>query len=343
MRDFISEPRLNSYKNTLKLKCPEQILRAYYWNKALSASIYPVVQSLEVTLRNALNEAVKAHHAGKFGGDDWWFEHLNVDIQDAKIAAMSPKNKERWLKPSGKRKKQSWSEQQVLSAIRDLEKEGRSPVYHDDVIGRLTFGYWVGMLGKDYEDVTHKTRLWPNLLPHVFPNTPHKPRRLKLEKSFRRVKELRNRFSHHEPVWKFYKEKPSGEPDYTQPVYGLNTSLELLSKAYEEMLMLIRWMSEDRYQSFIKSRLDVDFRKLCSHDGFYGFVYPSKIKNTAHEKGFCEVCENKPNRRCSWHHSKQSVLLGVRCQSTKHLNTFVGLGVIKYDDSDRQRRPAQTA
>jgi len=280
MKHFISASRLNSYKKILKLQEDSEILKAYYWNKALSGAIFPAMQALEITLRNALNEAVKNHHNGKYKGDDWWFEHLNKDIQDAKIKKMSSSKKDKWLKPCGMRKKQSWSEQQILGIIRDLKKEGRLPVFHDDVLGRLTFGYWVGMLGEDYENVTTKTLLWPNLLPHVFPNTPHKPKRLLIEKSIRRVKDLRNRLSHHEPIWKFYQENPGGTPDYNLPIYGLTTSLQLLERAYDEVLTLVRYMSEDRYQSFVDAKLDIEFRKLCSHDGFYAFVDPDKIANT---------------------------------------------------------------
>lgn len=280
MKHFISSARLNTYKSILKIKNEDEILRAYYWNKALCGSIYPVMQTLEVTLRNALNESVKLHHNGKYLGKDWWFEHMATDIQNSKIKKMSQIKRDKWLKADGvTRKKQSFAEQAVLGIIRDLHKENRIPILHDDVISRLTFGYWVSALGSDYEDVTNKKLLWPNLLPHVFSNTPHKPKRLKIEAALRRVKDLRNRMSHHEPIWKFYQLDSTGKSDYSKPVYGLNTSLSLLEKAYDEVLNIIRWMSEDRYQSFIAGKLDVDFRKLCSHDGFYGFVNPDKILN----------------------------------------------------------------
>ncbi len=41
MKHYISEARLNSYKTILKLKDEDQILRAYYWNKALCGANYP--------------------------------------------------------------------------------------------------------------------------------------------------------------------------------------------------------------------------------------------------------------------------------------------------------------
>jgi len=240
------------------------------------------MQTLEVTLRNALNESVKTCHDGKYQADDWWFEHLVTDVQDQKISRMSPQQKGKWIDlGTGRRKKKNHQEQQLKRTIVDLKREGRTPVIHDDVIGRQVLGFWTTFLGKGFEDVTTKKLLWPNLLKDVFPNTPHKPKRAEIEARLKSIKDLRNRISHHEPVWKFYKPLPSGAPDYKTPVYGLNPSLLLVERQYNEILELIRWMSEDRYQSFIYARLDIEFRKLCSHDGFYAYVDSNKIKNVA--------------------------------------------------------------
>ncbi len=237
------------------------------------------MQALEVTLRNALNEAVKSHQGGIYVGDDWWFEHIATAIQDRKIKKMSAEKRKKWLKPDGTRRKQSFAEQSVLGISRALMREGRIPLLHDDVISRLTFGYWVAVLGEEYEDVTNKRLLWPNLLKVAFSNTPNAPKRARIEAALKRIKELRNRMSHHEPIWKFYKPAANGELDYSQPIYGLKTSIHMLERAYDEILEVVRWMSEARYQSFIDGKLDIEFRKLCSIDGFYGFVNPSAIKN----------------------------------------------------------------
>jgi hypothetical protein len=137
------------------LRWHRQVLRAYYWNKALCGAIYPVMQTLEVTFRNALNEAVKCDHQGKYQNQDWWFEHIAIDIQNKKIKKMSSSKRDKWVNSVGKRRKQSYAEQTVLGIQSELKKEGRFPILHDDVISRTTFGYWTAFLGTDYEDVTH--------------------------------------------------------------------------------------------------------------------------------------------------------------------------------------------
>ncbi|EKZ9225785.1 Abi family protein [Vibrio vulnificus] len=290
MKKFISDPRLNTYKSLLRLKTDEEALRAYYWNKALSGALYPALQALEVTLRNALNEAVKNYHTGAYANDDWWFEHIATDVQNNKIRKMPPVKKKHWLKTdrSGAtvRRRHSYFEQQVLKTQRDLRSEGRTPIRHDDVLSRLMFGFWCGLLGDDFEDVTNKALLWPNLLKEVFPNTPYKPKRHQIEKTLNRVRDLRNRLSHHEPIWKFYHLLHDGSPDYSNPVWGLTASLGLLEKNYNDILEFIRWISQERYNAFIDAKMDVEFRKLCSQDGFYSYVDKSQVEKTVGRSRF---------------------------------------------------------
>lgn len=45
------------------------------------------------------------------------------------------------------------------------------------------------------------------------------------------------------------------------------------------MLEVIKWMSLDTYSSFLLSKMHIDFKKMCSLDGFYAFVNKEKISN----------------------------------------------------------------
>ena len=277
MEAFISASRLQTYDKILSISNPDKQLKAYYWNKRLCAAIYPVMQALEVTLRNALNEAVKAHGIAPYLGQDWWFEHISTHVQNKKINKMSAHNKQKWLKPDGSRKKLGYQEAAIKKVIRDLNKEDRYPIHHEDVLSRSMFGFWLAFIHKDYEDSTNKSLLWPNLLSVVFPNYPGKVKLSKVSARLQWIKDLRNRMSHHEPVWKFYKYKPNGSVDYSKPVYGLNASISILEKQYNEILETIRWMSQERYDSFIHAGLDAEFRKLCSINGFNAFVKPDLV------------------------------------------------------------------
>lgn len=59
LENFISAERLDIYEKHLKVE-HHQIMPAYHWNKALAGSMLPALQCLEVTLRNALDQAIQS-------------------------------------------------------------------------------------------------------------------------------------------------------------------------------------------------------------------------------------------------------------------------------------------
>ncbi len=284
MSDFISTPRLHSYRKILKVKKPNQIMRAYCWNIAVSAALYPVIQTLEVTLRNALDMAVRNNHAplassGKpsYSGQRLWFKLMVTERQNSAILRMNSHQKSKWLRSDGTRKKYNYSEDHIRKVEREISRY-KTYVQPEDILSNVPFGFWTTFLGEDYEDLTNKHLLWPNLLHDVFPNAPIGYTRGNIEEQFNLVREFRNRFAHHEPVWKFFDRNPLDNTiDYTKPIYGLSASLSLLNKQYDQMLNIISWMSQNTYDSFLASNMHVEFKKLCSLDGFYAYVNKEKI------------------------------------------------------------------
>lgn len=283
MTTFISNSRLSSYQHILKITDQNQILRAYYWNIALSSSIYPLIQTLEITLRNAIDQAVRNHHQPitqynkpSFKNDPYWFENILRDVQDTKISRMNATKKSRWLNAQGQRIRFTSGEDAVNKARLEVNRY-RTQVHAEDILSRMTFGFWTTFLSNDFQNALTHHLLWPNLLSEVFPNAPLGTSRSDIEQQFTFVREFRNRLSHHEPVWKFYTTLPNGQLDYTHPIYGLNPSLNLLKIQYDKMLTLIKWMSIDTYNQFCDAKMDYEFRKLCSLDGFYGYVDREKI------------------------------------------------------------------
>lgn len=134
----------------------------YLWNVSVSEALYPVLQFVEVSLRNRLHEAI-----GRFVGRRWLSDggFLQRREQDAVQSACGqtarpPGNIAEWIIPE------------------------------------LSFGFWTGLLGRACEP-----RLWPSLLRTVFPGIPRRSRTRKaVARRFHDVRLLRNRVSHHEPV-----------------------------------------------------------------------------------------------------------------------------------------------
>lgn len=275
MQELISKERLTSYSSILKLSNEREILRAYYWNKALCASIYPALQCLEVSLRNAIDIAIKANPplGGMYVVDDWWLHNLCEYLGDKKI------KKAKRFDAGGNRIRFLWEEEQQKKVRKRLmSKSGNiSPA---SIMAGLDFGYWTGMFGPDYEDSGSGTLLWPNLISKVFPNCPAGTDRHVIEAKLNRIRELRNRISHHEPIWKFYALKGNSNAlDYTNPIYGLNASISILKKCFDEIIEIVSWISPDRERYLIDSNVCSSFRRLCSANGFNAYVHPHKLKS----------------------------------------------------------------
>lgn len=292
---YITEERLSIYSKHLKVK-KEAELAAYHWNTALAGALFPAIQCLEVTLRNAIVQAVQSNPPpaakGLYStGPDWIFSFTEY-MGKRKIPAYKRFTKAGRageardangyvLMPNGERKivERLWEEKKVIDAKKKLKTAGKDAT-PDRVISSMDFGFWTNFLSKEYEDHQSKMLLWPNLLGIVFPNAPQGTSRQDIESEFNRVRELRNRLTHHEAIWKFFYDNPAtGKPDYNRPVYGSNASCSLLLKHFEDLLKLIGWMSNEIHDDFIKHQGDVRFRALCKLDGLNSFVDPDKVTN----------------------------------------------------------------
>ncbi|ASJ41534.1 hypothetical protein [Vibrio vulnificus] len=168
----------------------------------------------------------------------------------------------------------------VISASKKVRNEGKL-VTPDRVISALDFGFLTNFLTKTYEDNNAKSLLWPNQLSVVFPNAPQGTTRDSIEKKLNRIRELRNRLTHHEAIWKFFSDDlQTGKPDYNNPVYGALASCSLLSKHYDDILTLVGWISQDSLDSFLSNQGDARFRALCCVDGLHSYISPDKLETS---------------------------------------------------------------
>ncbi|QKW58572.1 Abi family protein [Stenotrophomonas sp. NA06056] len=162
----------------------DRAIALYGYNTRLSESLYTPLQTLEVVLRNRIHSTLS-----QAKGDAWYEGHASV-------------------------LRVPYQTQQTAKAIDELIKAGKS-VTAGGVVASLTFSFWTTMFNKDYET------LWQQILHRIA--TPSAPRGLK-RKSFSgpltRIRVLRNRIAHHEPI------------------LGWN-----LHRHHSEILKLIGWLS----------------------------------------------------------------------------------------------------
>ncbi|HBV2140373.1 TPA: Abi family protein [Klebsiella variicola] len=298
---YINTERLDIYVKHLKVNS-SQVMAAYHWNKALCGAMLPALQCLEITLRNALDHAIQTN-SPPAAGNLWLTDHNWIfDLPRYMGDRTWKSNNDRYKRPIpgkpgqqvdgqgflldqyGKRilKNRLPIENQVAMAIDEIGKMGKA-ITPNRVISGLSFGFWTQLLTHYYENKkgAHKTLLWPHLTRTVFPHAPAQFNREEICNAFYRVKDLRNRLSHHEAIWKFHYDDPStGLPDYNNPVYGVQASCNLLRKHYDDIIEMIGWMSPDRKSNFLNHSANLRFYALCSVDGLNSYIDPEKVTAT---------------------------------------------------------------
>jgi hypothetical protein len=137
-------------------------LRLYRWNAAVSAAMFEVLGTVEITVRTAV-----AHElAALVPGGRWWERAWWLDADPARRGDLD----RALARPGGRDREQA-------------------------VLARLPFGFWADLLapGKEAE-------LWRPALRHAFPGLPAGRGRGDLHAALVRLAGLRNRIAHHEPV-----------------------------------------------------------------------------------------------------------------------------------------------
>ena len=164
---IFSQERLDGYLNHAKCNNSKtDALIAYSWNIELSQALYPALQILEITLRNSLHQALSTNF-----DTEHWFELPFLYDRERK---------------------------QALQAKDGLRK-GNNQIESGRVVAELSFGFWTSLFDVRYE---HGQVLWPKLLKHSFPFLPNGQRtRAFLSRELNRIRFLRNRIFHHEPIW----------------------------------------------------------------------------------------------------------------------------------------------
>jgi hypothetical protein len=218
LQTSFSIERLKSYEILCPSGLEKEIIGAYHWNLLICQALYPFLHSAEIALRNGIHQAI----IDKYNNENWF----NFVVKGNKSI-------------------------QMLGDIRkELNRKSYSKV--DDTVAALTFGFWVNLLKqKIYRDQFNEHRLWPDLIPLVFPRYDRSAGgddRKQISQRFEEIKLLRNRLFHHEPIWKFKKATTANE------------SVTELRKKFNDIYKAIGWMSKSK-QEYLKQYGFVDFFK----------------------------------------------------------------------------------
>lgn len=174
----VSRVRLENYRPTNPTTDDDLAMVVnYFHNIELSEALYPSLEAFEVALRNSIHLALSQHFQNVY-----WFDQ----------AGFYPKPRPPVAEPRQMR---------LIREARDhLAKEGK-PDDADRIVAELNFGFWHALLNRPFERT-----LWrPNraaLLGQVFPHTTRRQRdRQALWDRVDRIRIIRNRVMHYEPIW----------------------------------------------------------------------------------------------------------------------------------------------
>ncbi len=167
--NVLSAPRFATYLRATG-NDRTQALSLYHWNLQISAAFLVPLHVLEVTLRNAIVEAIENVHGGTWP----WTQGFIRSLKSPPPPAYSPKR-------------------DLLLCAEHQQTAGK-------VVAELKFVFWERMLTK-----SHQSRIWETQFFHVFPDAPRgvasARRRSELRTDIEEIRKLRNRIAHHEPIF----------------------------------------------------------------------------------------------------------------------------------------------
>jgi hypothetical protein len=137
----------------------------YNWNTVLSESFYTSLQTLEVALRNTIHNNASLHF-----GSDKWFE--NPDLIHGE-------------------------QQKKIKDVKDNLIKRNKNLSAGRILAELSFGFWTSLFNSQYDQL-----LWHPLIKKSFPYMKARIRtRATLSKRLNKIRNLRNRIFHYEPIW----------------------------------------------------------------------------------------------------------------------------------------------
>ncbi|WP_354677499.1 CAAX protease [Cupriavidus plantarum] len=188
---LITATRLKSYETVFGTHDDLELVGAYLWNSAVAATFLPVLSAAEITLRNAVDAALRPAL-----GEFWW-RATTLHFRSFKIDGPVPGD------VKGLRDNFAAATKLVKRDRKDRYGRADYAPSHHDIIAKTNFSTWEYILSSDFAG---DNLIWPKHLGKVFAGPwPFPKARKTLTHARLLVSNLRcfrNRLSHHEPLWK---------------------------------------------------------------------------------------------------------------------------------------------
>lgn len=235
---LLSLPRLTSYRTSLATQTDAQLFGSYCWNLAVVGAFYPLLQLIEVSLRNAINHVVFTKYQAT---DKYWFELIPCTQETNPEGQLVNAEQVKKFKDNVKSAKRN-----AKKILEDKGIAAPNPTI-DQVISQMEFSSWEYLFDKHFYNGSDNNFLWPHELTKVFKKLPRVKEKKKVQfhqrdairRRIEEVRAFRNRISHNEPAWHVGSAKTK-----EAVIADLNEKLS-------NMMELLYWISP-KFQQYVK-------------------------------------------------------------------------------------------
>ena len=253
--DLISSERMNSYQHVFQPADDIGLMGVYLWNANVSGAIYPIVGAAEVTLRNAIDSALRPQ-LGIF----WWSGNrlrYRSFVNGQSPPDVVQKVRENFAKATRK----FIAEQRSRYNVR-----GRITPTHHGVMAKTEFSTWGFILESEFMG---NGLIWPSRLGKVFtgpwPST-HAANTLTYARDLvSTVRDFRNRLFHHEPAWKRF------------DVHTEADALQHLQEKIEKIVNLLTLIHPESLRLLEKNGLLQAARRACTSHEIRRFQHLAQV------------------------------------------------------------------
>lgn len=229
---------------------------AYIWSQKASSSLYPLMQHLEVLLRNAIDQAAK----DRFG--DFWWDSIELDTSKANYNDFC-----NGINQSKKKLERKWKVQRREALGLGKSDPIPEPVpnfSHDDILAATDFGVWMSVFNAGLSTSNNADKdkyLWPKSFSKAFrrfnilASSPDSAR-LEALRIINEIKDYRNRLFHHDCIW-----VKSSSTHKQEAIETIRHKINLIGK-------LIEAISPVTYSTLNKWGVFYHARRVCSVEEF---------------------------------------------------------------------------
>ncbi|SGZ09073.1 Abi family protein [Moritella viscosa] len=246
----VSDVRLASLGKLFKEPSSDDMIRVHQWVKACNSALLPLIQTSEVVLRNAINEALKVDFGVK------WYNTPQYN---------------------------SYKHEAASKPVIDFKEKISSANYKcqykpspDNVIASTDFYTWELIFDEDFFNATSSDFLWPHKLDAVFKGVDSSKAKTKKQLNFARqtiksIRLVRNRIAHNETPWRY--ERISSAKNIGQARLNAVSDMEKCIKNCE---LIISMVSKEKLNIIEEFEWFQKARAVCSTQGFFNVTTPPR-------------------------------------------------------------------